>query len=134
MTVPSDKAQIGECSAFRPSARLSALELADRSPLLGFLPSMNRDEAHLGHRFGRGSSRLRVGRAGVDVEHDLGERVELRPDAFELGVGEVIALGGHHGPHLAQGKHERFLSASVRLQPGDAGVRRVWWYVAWLIA
>jgi hypothetical protein len=59
-----------------------------------------------GHEFGRGSSRLRADSAGVEVEQDLGERVQLLSKPFELEVGE-IALGGHHGPHLARRDHEK---------------------------
>ena len=60
----------------------------------------------------------------MHVESEFGERVDLRPELFELGIGEVIAPGGHHGPHLAQRQHAKVPRASVRPQPGAAGIRR----------
>lgn len=49
-TVPSDKAQIGECAALGPGPLLPALELADRRPLLGLFAPVSRDHQHFGHR------------------------------------------------------------------------------------
>lgn len=122
-TVPSDEAQIGECAALSQGSILPALELADRRPLLGFLAPLGRDQVHLGHRFARGSSRGRTASGAMHVEHEFGERVELRSESFELDVGEVTP-GGHHGPHLAQRQHATVPRASVRPQPGAAGIRR----------
>jgi hypothetical protein len=79
--LPFGNAQVVECAALGEGPRLAALELADRGPLLGLLAPMRRDQAHSGHRCGRGSSRLRTAATTMHVEHELGERVELRAGA-----------------------------------------------------
>jgi hypothetical protein len=118
--VPSDEGQIGECGAFGLGPILPALELADLRPLFGFFTLWSRDEVHLGRTLGRDPTRRSIRRTAVDVEDELGERIQLRREPLELVVGEVIALGGHHGPHLAQRQHGEGSPrnpAPVRLHP-----------------